>query len=133
MGERLAKSAIDFQLSQGQDIKDIHPTRQRLPCLRQRRIPCRARENVSARAQIAVELGLYRVEKLRNMLILVDQHRAGPGNETPRVVLDGRARRWIVTVDHYPAKALRKSTQQGTLPDRSRPGENHRRFLTQAV
>jgi hypothetical protein len=44
--------------------------------------------------------GLDRIQDHRNVLVLVDEHRTGPGDEGDRIGLDGCAGRGIIEVEY---------------------------------
>ena len=59
----------------------------------------RAGEDVPSGTQIAVELCLDRAEKLRHMLIFINQYRPRTGNKPPRVGADRGTRRGVAAID----------------------------------
>jgi hypothetical protein len=97
--------------------------------LGKRRVSGRAGKYVPARAQITVEFGLDRIQKLGYVLILIDQDQVVAGDETAGVVADGRSGSRVVAVDDRKSHGFGEVRKQCAFADSAWPIENHDSFL----
>jgi hypothetical protein len=123
LGEVLTHPS-DLPLGEGQDIHAMGTARERLGRRGQRRISRRAGEHEPSRSAVAVELGLDRVQHLRHVLKLVDQHRGLAAHEQRRIGPHSIACAQIVEIDDLPPSCTSQLAQQRGLPHRPRTLQN---------
>ena len=131
--DEVLPTPVKLPLGQRQDVDDVGPPGERLRRLRQDRIPRGSGEHVAPRPGVRVELGLDRVQDLRDMLELVDENRPGTGDDEAGVAGRRRSRVRAVKVEDGPVELGRERSEQGALAHGARPGEDHDGLFAHAL